>query len=91
MPILHSDRPLPSARTLNDVSPGSSVRLRRHHSTGAVRQRLMDLGLMPNVDVEVVRCAPLNDPIELRLDATDISLRRREAATIEIHLDQDDA
>ena len=70
--------------TLNDISPNSTVRIRAHHATGAVRQRLLDLGLMPNASVTVVRAAPLNDPIALRLDATDISLRRQEAATIEV-------
>ena len=69
---------------MNDILPNNKVRIRRHHATGAVRQRLLDLGLMPNSSVLVVRAAPLNDPIELRLDATDITLRRREAATIEV-------
>ncbi|MBK1706610.1 FeoA family protein [Halochromatium glycolicum] len=72
------------ARTLNDIRPGGRVRIRRHHSEGAVRQRLLDLGLMPNVVVTVVRSAPLNDPIELKLDASSITLRRREAITIEV-------
>lgn len=45
---------------------------------------------MPNVTILMVRAAPLNDPIELRLDATDITLRRREAATIEVIEDHDD-
>ncbi|WP_316858215.1 FeoA family protein [uncultured Cohaesibacter sp.] len=70
--------------TLNDIKPGKRVVVRRHHSEGSVRQRLLDLGLMPNVSVLVLRAAPLNDPIALRLDATDVSLRRREAATIEV-------
>ena len=55
-----------------------------------VRQRLLDLGVMPNVSILVVRAAPLNDPIELRLEATDITLRRREAATVEVIEEQDD-
>jgi ferrous iron transport protein A len=53
-----------------------------------VRQRLLDLGLMPNVKVVMVRSAPLDDPIELKLDATSIMLRRKEASTIEIHDDE---
>ncbi len=71
-------------KTLNDIAPGGRVRIRRHRSDGAVRQRLLDLGLMPNVVVTVVRSAPLNDPIELKLDASNVSLRRQEARTIEI-------
>jgi len=70
--------------SLNDIRPGGRVRIRRHLSTGAIRQRLLDLGLMPNVIVTVVRSAPLNDPIELKLDASNVSLRRTEARTIEV-------
>lgn len=76
------------SRTLNDIRPGRRARIRRHLGRGAVRQRLMDLGLMPNVEVVLVRCAPLNDPIELKLEATNLTLRRREAATIEIFDDE---
>jgi len=74
-------------RTLNDVPSGRRARIRRHRAVGAVRQRLMDLGLMPDVEVLVVRSAPLNDPIQLQLNAANVSLRRQEAATIEIHDD----
>ena len=77
-----------SAMTLNDIPNGETVRIRRHFSSSAVRQRLLDLGLMPNVTVRVVRSAPLNDPIELRLDASSICLRRQEAATIEVYQDE---
>lgn len=43
---------------------------------------------MPDVVVVMVRSAPLDDPIELKLEGTNITLRRREAATIEIHEDE---
>ncbi len=76
------------SRTLNDMCPGRRARIRRHLGRGAVRQRLMDLGLMPNVDVTLVRCAPLGDPIELKLEATSLTLRRHEARTIEIFDDE---
>lgn len=75
-------------RTINDLEPGRRARIRRHRSAGAVRQRLLDLGLMPDVEVLMVRSAPLDDPIELKLDATSITLRRKEASTIEIHDDE---
>ncbi|GAB0148257.1 FeoA domain-containing protein [Marichromatium gracile] len=78
------NRPNCPHRTLNDMRPGHRARIRRHHARGAVRQRLMDLGLMPNVEVVLVRSAPLNDPIELKLEATNVTLRRQEAATIEV-------
>ncbi|QVL48202.1 MAG: ferrous iron transport protein A [Thiocapsa sp.] len=71
-------------RTLNDIPPGQRVRIRGHRSSGAVRQRLLDLGLMPNTVVTMVRSAPLNDPIEIKLAAGSITLRRQEAATVEV-------
>jgi len=80
-------QPAPAVRTLNDVRPGGRVRIKAHRASGAVRQRLLDLGLMPNVELTVVRSAPLNDPIEVRLDAASVTLRRREAATIEVYDD----
>lgn len=83
-----SELPEKSSRTLNDLQPGHRARIRRHQSEGAVRQRLLDLGLMPNVEVIMVRSAPLDDPIELKLEATSISLRRKEARTIEIYDDE---
>lgn len=77
----HPDSPV---RTLNDVRPGRRARIRRHRARGAVRQRLMDLGLMPDVEIVLVRSAPLNDPIQVKLATEDVILRRREAETIEI-------
>ena len=73
---------------LNDIPNGRCVRIRRHFSRDAVRQRLLDVGLIPDVTVRVVRSAPLNDPIELRLDASSICLRRQEAATVEVYQDE---
>ena len=70
--------------TLNDILPGNHVVIKQHGASGAVRQRLMDLGLMPQEVVQVVRAAPLNDPIELNLGGTHVTLRRREAATISV-------
>ncbi|MBK1699442.1 FeoA family protein [Thiococcus pfennigii] len=75
------DRPV---RTLNDFPPGRRVRIHRLLGHGAVRQRLMDLGLMPGIVVTVVRSAPLDDPIQVMLDTNHVTLRRHEAAAIEV-------
>nr|WP_184045326.1 FeoA family protein [Roseospira visakhapatnamensis] len=71
-------------RSLNDIAPGESCRIFALHGRGAVRQRLMDIGLVPNATLTVVRSAPLNDPIEVRVGATLVSVRRAEAARIEV-------
>jgi len=71
-------------RSLDQLEPGQrGVILRLDGDTGAVR-RLMELGLVPGTRVEVLRRAPLGDPIELRLRQIHHSLRRSEAAFIHV-------
>ncbi|WP_200276809.1 FeoA family protein [Rhodovulum adriaticum] len=74
----------PVGDSLNDCAPGTTCRIRRLMGCGAVRQRLLDLGIRPDREVKVVRNAPLNDPIELQVGDSFIVLRRREAAQIEV-------
>ncbi|MBR9982563.1 MAG: ferrous iron transport protein A [Desulfatitalea sp.] len=71
-------------RFLTDVANGCRCRIRRHRSQGAIRQRLLDLGFVPGVEVEMVRCATLGDPLEMRLGDYYVTLRKREADLIEI-------
>lgn len=70
--------------SLNDRPSGCRCRVRSVGGAAEVRQRLLDLGLLPNAQVAVVRSAPLNDPIQIRLDDDNISIRRSEAALIEV-------
>jgi ferrous iron transport protein A len=71
-------------RSLDRLEPGDrGVILRLDGDHGAVR-RLMELGLVPGTRVEVLRRAPLGDPIELRLRDVHLSLRRSEAAFIHV-------
>jgi|GEM_PF-309899 len=70
--------------SLNDVCPGDRCQVRALHGRGAIRQRLMDMGLVPNALLTVVRCAPLNDPIAVQVGTTLVSLRRADAAFIEV-------
>lgn len=71
-------------RSLDRLEPGQrGVILRLDGDSGAVR-RLMELGLVPGTRVEVLRRAPLGDPIELRLRDVHLSLRRSEAAFIHV-------
>lgn len=74
----------PAGSSLNDCTPGTTCRIRRLLGGGAVRQRLLDLGIRPAREVTVLRNAPLNDPIELQVGDSFIALRRHEAAQIEV-------
>jgi ferrous iron transport protein A len=69
---------------LKDVKSGQRAQIRRHHATGAIRQRLLDLGFVPRAEVAVIRRAPLGDPIECSVANNKVTLRNSEAALIEV-------
>lgn len=63
---------------------GSRCTIQRHHATGSIRQRLLDLGFIPATEVEVIRCATLGDPLEIRIGDSSVAVRRGEASLIEV-------
>lgn len=69
---------------LSELLPGQSGRVRSLACESSVRRRLLELGLLPGTQVEVVRRAPLGDPLELRLRGYRLSLRTAEAAAIAV-------
>lgn len=71
-------------QTLTKVANGCRCRIRRHRAHGAIRQRLLDLGFVPNAEIEMVRCATLGDPLELRVGDYYVTLRKREADLIDV-------
>ena len=73
-------------QALSDISPGKCVCVKRHHSCGAVRQRLLDLGIVPSVKINVVNRAPLGGAIQLRIGESNLVLSMSEAALIEVEV-----
>ena len=71
-------------RPLDDLAPGEAGVIVRVDADAAIARRLMELGLVPGTRVEVVRRAPLGDPVELRLRQVHLSIRRTEAAHIHV-------
>ena len=69
---------------LGDVKPGRKARIRCHHAEGAVRQRLLDLGFVPKCEVDIIRRAPLGDPIQCKVANYNVTLRKSEASLIEV-------
>jgi Fe2+ transport system protein FeoA len=69
-------------RSLSLLVPGERETICRVTGSGPIRQRLLELGVTPGAVVEVVRYAPLGDPMEVRVRGYHLSLRRREAAAI---------
>ncbi len=69
---------------LDQVKSGKRAKIRRHHGCGAIRQRLLDLGFTPESQIDIVRRAPLGDPIQCRISNTCVTLRSSEARLIEV-------
>lgn len=72
-------------KTLKDLSPGQKGKVTSLGEKGAVRRRLMDMGITPGVEIQVVKVAPLGDPIEVNLRGYELSLRKDEANQIKIN------
>lgn len=70
------------ARTLVELRPGESARVKEVSGDSNATRRLMDLGLVRGTSIQVVRVAPLGDPIEVTLRGFMLSLRRAEAANV---------
>lgn len=69
--------------TLRDAKVGSSVRVLKLHGEGAVRRRIMDMGITKGVEIYVRKVAPLGDPVEVTVRGYELSLRKEDAAMIE--------
>lgn len=72
------------ARTLAELAPGDGGRVTRVSGDADAARRLMDLGLIRGTTVQVVRRAPLGDPLEVKLRGFMLTLRRAEAEHIEV-------
>lgn len=71
-------------RTLRDIKCGSSARVVRLHGGGAIKRRIMDMGITKGVELYVRKVAPLGDPIEINLRGYELSLRKDDAKMIEV-------
>ncbi|WP_420643875.1 FeoA family protein [Candidatus Leptofilum sp.] len=70
--------------TLDQLNPGQSAKLKKIHGKGAVRRRLMEMGLTRGVEISVVKASPLGDPVDYLVRGYHLSLRKAEAQMIEV-------
>jgi ferrous iron transport protein A len=70
--------------TLRDTAIGDTVKVVRVHGEGAVRRRIMDMGLTKGTEVSVRKVAPLGDPIEVTVRGYELSIRKADAEMIEV-------
>ncbi len=71
-------------KTLNEIKIGKSAHVVKLHSEGALRRRIMDMGITRGVEITVRKVAPLGDPIEVTVRGYELSLRRADAELIEV-------
>ena len=71
-------------KTLKQAKVGDSVRVVKLHGEGAVKRRIMDMGLTKGVEVYIRKVAPLGDPVEVTVRGYELSIRKADAEMIEI-------
>ncbi len=71
-------------KTLRQVNIGETAKVVKLHGEGAVKRRIMDMGLTKGVEVYVRKVAPLGDPIEVTVRGYELSLRKADADMIEV-------
>ncbi len=71
-------------KTLRDVPIGETVRVVKLHGEGAVKRRIMDMGLTKGTEVYVRKVAPLGDPVEITVRNYELSIRKADAEMVEV-------
>lgn len=71
-------------KTLKDVNIGDTVKVVKLHGEGAVKRRIMDMGITRGVEIYVRKVAPLGDPVELTVRGYELSIRKADAEMIEV-------
>lgn len=72
-------------KTLKQVKVGETVTVERLHGEGAVKRRIMDMGITKGVEIHVRKVAPLGDPMELSVRGYELSIRKADAEMIQVY------
>ena len=71
-------------KTLDLLHRGERSKVKKIHATGVLSQRIRDIGLYPGMEVQMIKAAPLGDPLEVKVNENSLTLRINEAKTIEV-------
>ena len=71
-------------KTLKQAKIGDNVRVVKLHGEGAVKRRIMDMGITKGVEVHIRKVAPLGDPVEVTVRGYELSIRKADAEMIEV-------
>jgi len=72
--------------TLDQIKPGTTVKVAHIRGKGAARRRILDMGIVPGAEVKVIRKAPMGDPIEFEVKGYNLSMRKTEAALVIVRI-----
>ena len=72
--------------TLKEVKPGATVKVVKISGEGAIKRRIMDMGLTKGVEIFVRKVAPLGDPVEVTVRGYELSVRKADAELIEVEI-----
>lgn len=71
-------------KSLRDVAIGSTSKVKKLHGEGAVKRRIMDMGITKGVEIKVQKVAPLGDPMEVTVRGYQLSIRKADAEMVEV-------
>ena len=71
-------------KTLREVAIGSNCKVKKLHGEGAVKRRIMDMGITKGVEIKVQKVAPLGDPMEVTVRGYQLSIRKADAEMVEV-------
>lgn len=77
--------------TLKDVKTGETVKVKKINGEGAVKRRIMDMGITKGTEIYVRKVAPLGDPVEITVRGYELSLRKLDAEIIEVQDENQEA
>ncbi len=71
-------------KTLKEAKVGQTVKVAKVHGSGALKRRIMDMGITKGVEIYIRKVAPLGDPFEINLRGYELSLRKADAEMVEV-------
>ena len=71
-------------KTLKEIKVGQSAIIKKIHGDGALKRRIMDMGITKGVEVNIRKVAPLGDPLEITVRGYELSVRKADAELIEV-------
>lgn len=71
-------------KTLKEIQPGDTATVQKLHGEGALKRRIMDMGITKGTQIFVRKKAPLGDPLEITIRGYELSIRKSEAESIEV-------